>query len=122
VCIYINTREDLPQATTGYLKMYCTSYPMMLKVSHFMALGCVPIAIITVFISCSYRNKYCVNIVFLSGGRAFHNFHDCLDYFNDIQFIYFCYYYDIIYYITIINLESKKKIEMKRCRGCRVSP
>ena len=24
-------REVLPQATTGYLKMYCTSYPMILK-------------------------------------------------------------------------------------------
>ena len=28
-------REVLPQATTGYLKMYCTSYPMILKISHF---------------------------------------------------------------------------------------
>ena len=28
-------REDLPQATTGYLKKNCTSYPMILKRSHF---------------------------------------------------------------------------------------
>ncbi len=28
-------KEELSQATTGYLKMYCTSYPMILKISHF---------------------------------------------------------------------------------------
>jgi hypothetical protein len=27
--------EVLPPATTGNLKMYCTSYPMILKISHF---------------------------------------------------------------------------------------
>ena len=27
-------REVLPPATTGYLKMYCTSYPKILKISH----------------------------------------------------------------------------------------
>ena len=33
-CSYFD-REDLPQKTTGYLKMYCTSHPMILKISHF---------------------------------------------------------------------------------------
>ena len=28
-------KEELPHATTGYLKMYCTSYPMIFKISHF---------------------------------------------------------------------------------------
>ena len=28
-------KEELPQTTTQYLKMYCTSYPMILKISHF---------------------------------------------------------------------------------------
>jgi hypothetical protein len=28
-------REDLPQKTTGYLRMYCTNYPLILKISHF---------------------------------------------------------------------------------------
>ena len=28
-------REVLPPATTGYLKMYCTSYPMILKITNF---------------------------------------------------------------------------------------
>jgi hypothetical protein len=38
---YLN-REDVPQATTGYLKMYCTSYPMILKISHFTTFhGCL---------------------------------------------------------------------------------
>jgi hypothetical protein len=45
--------------------MYCTSYPMILKISH---------------LSC---------------------FHDCIDYFNDINFFYI-HYYDIIIIIIII--------------------
>ncbi len=28
-------KEDLPQATTGYFKICCTSCPMILKISHF---------------------------------------------------------------------------------------
>ena len=56
--------------------MYCTSYPMILKISHFTT------------------------------------FHDCLDYFNDLLFIYYYYYYDIIIIYYYLEKEKEKREAM----------